>query len=81
MRYNNGEIRKITPEIIKSFFLPILSEKNPMGKLKSIPAKGEKAEIKPIIISFPPKAWIYKGSTGLLEIVVENIAKKPIKER
>lgn len=65
----------------KSFFLPILSDKTPTGKLKSIPARGEKAEIRPIIIADPPRALTYNGRTGDFEIVVENIAKNPIKER
>jgi len=80
-RYNKGEITKINPDITKSFFLPILSDKIPTGKLKRIPARGEKAEIKPIIIADPPSALTYSGRTGDLEIVVENIAKNPIKER
>jgi len=80
-RYNNGAIRKIKPEIKRSFLRPILSDIKPIGKLNKIPAKGEKAEIKPMIISEPPSAWIYKGSTGLLEIVVEKMAKKPIKDK
>jgi hypothetical protein len=81
IKYNNGEITKMNPDTTKSFFLPILSDNIPTGKLKSIPARGEKAEIRPIIISFPPSALIYNGRTGDLEIVVENIAKNPIKER
>lgn len=81
IRYNNGEITKIAPDMTKSFFLPILSDKIPTGKLNRIPARGEKAEIRPIIISFPPSALIYNGRTGDFEIVVENIAKNPIKER
>jgi len=81
IRYNKGEITKMTPEIIRSFFLPILSDKIPTGKLNNIPARGEKAEIRPIIIAVPPSAWTYSGRTGDLEIVVENIAKNPINER
>jgi hypothetical protein len=80
-RYSKGETKKIIPEIINNFFLPILSDNNPMGKLNNIPANGEKAAIRPINKSFPPKARIYNGSTGLLEMVVENIAKKPINDK
>lgn len=42
---------------------------------------GETEDIKPIIVSSAPVAWAKRGKTGFFEMVVENIAKKPINER
>jgi len=45
-----------------------------------MPASGEKAAINPITVSFAPIACEKRGSTGFFEIVVEKIAKNPIRE-
>jgi len=64
-----------------NFFLPSLSERKPIGKLRRIPASGERAAINPIIASFAPRAFENRERTGFLDIVVENIAKNPITDR
>jgi hypothetical protein len=52
----------------------------PTGKLSRIPARGDIADISPIRASFAPREDAYRGRTGFLEIVVENIARNPITE-
>jgi len=81
IKYNRGAIKNTIPATINNFLRPILSDSIPIGKLNKIPASGENAEIKPMIISLPPNALTYSGNTGLFEMVVENIAKKPINDK
>jgi len=53
----------------------------PIGNENRIPARGEKKAIRPIRASSAPSAWEKRGNTGVLETVVENIAKKPSRKK
>jgi hypothetical protein len=66
---------------MRSFRLPELSESTPTGNENRIPASGETAAISPITASSAPSACEKSDSTGFFEIVVENIAKKPSRNR
>jgi hypothetical protein len=73
---------KIIAETISKRLLPKRSAKKPKGKLKMTPASGEKKEIKPKRASLPPRPFLTKrGRTGLFEIVVEKMPRKPMRQR
>jgi hypothetical protein len=57
------------------------SEITPTGNEKRMPARGENAAMRPITVLSAPIACENRGRTGFLEIVVENIAKKPSRKR
>ena len=61
-------------------FFPHLSASIPTGKLNSTPAKGEMAAINPITDSLPDRDFTKRGRTGLFDIVVEKIPKKPARD-
>jgi hypothetical protein len=46
-----------------------------------MPARGEKAAIRPMTVSSAPSACVKSGRTGFFEIVVEKIAKNPSREK
>jgi hypothetical protein len=61
-----------------TFFLPKISDKTPAGRLTRMPTIVDAAAIRPMMDSFPPRSLAKRGSTGLLEIVEEKMAKKPM---
>jgi len=73
-------MRNTNPEKTSSLFLPRRSDITPTGKEKRIPENGETAEISPIVASPAPRAWTKRGKTGFFDIVVEKIAKNPIRQ-
>jgi hypothetical protein len=81
IRYKSGADKNTTPDVMRSFLRPILSEMTPMGNENSIPANGDTAATSPTTVSSAPIAWEKSGNTGFFDKVVENIAKKPSRNR
>ncbi len=79
--YKRGAHRKTKPERMRILLLPMLSDRTPTGKEKSIPVSGDIAEMIPITSGDPPIAPTKRGRTGFFDMVVLNIPKKPISER
>ena len=79
-RYRRGAARRTPAAAVRSLFFPHLSASIPTGKLNSTPANGEMAAINPITDSLPERDFTKRGSTGLFDIVVEKIPKKPARD-
>ena len=61
-------------------FLPNLSVRMPAGMLMTTPVKAETEAINPTPDGSAPKQALKMGSTGLLDIVELNIAKRPVEQ-
>jgi len=80
-RYKKGAVAKTNPETNSIRYRPILSDKNPAGKLKRIPVNAEIPAMNPTSIWLPPICVIKRGREGFLEIVELKTANKPMTQR